>query len=180
MVKRTEMPQKSIISTLLVYLPYLVVIMAVSGCKPCLTASDYLFLDQNERKTKKAGCEFEKLANQYPELIKAETITDSIQVFTESVKVDTLLLAADTIKVEKDNFFTEIIYLNDSILVTGGCETDTIFVPYEVECPPIFDTSKLEPRSITTLQQVVLYIGWASLFGFLFMLVLAALSSRRR
>ena len=85
----------------------------------------------------------QRLVKNNPELIRVDTIhfRDTINVVTNEVYKDTLLtlksISKDTLIITKENLRIKTFYNyhTDSIFISGECQSDTVFVPYEVAIP---------------------------------------------
>ena len=85
----------------------------------------------------------QRLVKNNPELIRVDTIhfRDTINVITNEVYKDTLLtlksISKDTLIITKENLRIKTFYNyhTDSIFISGECQSDTVFVPYEVAIP---------------------------------------------
>jgi len=90
-----------------------------------------------EKKFRKAERKIEKLTIRYPELLKKDTINDTIQVTTEAIEVDTAFEAkdGDTVTIFKDRLRIKYYRQNDTVYLSGTCAADTIYktvsVPYQ-------------------------------------------------
>jgi hypothetical protein len=85
----------------------------------------------------------QRLVKNNPELIRVDTIhfRDTINVVTNQVYKDTLTtlksISKDTLIITKENLRIKTFYNyhTDSIFISGECQSDTVFVPYEVAIP---------------------------------------------
>ena len=85
----------------------------------------------------------QRLVKNNPELIRVDTIhfRDTINVITNEVYKDTLTtlksISKDTLIITKENLRIKTFYNyhTDSIFISGECQSDTVFVPYEVAIP---------------------------------------------
>ena len=90
-----------------------------------------------EKKFRRAERKIEKLTIRYPELLKKDTINDTIQVTTEAIEVDTAFEAkdGDTVTIFKDRLRIKYYRQNDTVYLSGTCAADTIYktvsVPYQ-------------------------------------------------
>jgi len=90
-----------------------------------------------EKKFRKAERKIEKLTIRYPELLKKDTINDTIQVTTEAIEVDTAFEAkdGDTVTIFQDRLRIKYYRQNDTVYLSGTCAADTIYktvsVPYQ-------------------------------------------------
>jgi len=85
----------------------------------------------------------QRLVKNNPELIRVDTIhfVDTIQHVTEEVHKDTVIANfstfKDTLIINKDNLTVKTYYnfTTDSIYIFGECDSDTLYIPYEVKIP---------------------------------------------
>jgi ribosomal protein L16 Arg81 hydroxylase len=90
-----------------------------------------------EKKFRRAERKIEKLTIRYPQLLKTDTINDTIQVTTEAIEVDTLFKAKDddTVTIFKDRLRIQYYRQNDTVYISGTCAADTIYktisIPYQ-------------------------------------------------
>lgn len=85
----------------------------------------------------------QRLVNNNPQLIKVDTIhfRDTINVITNQVYKDTLTtlksISKDTLIITKENLRIKTFYNyhTDSIFISGECQSDTVYIPYEVAIP---------------------------------------------
>jgi len=108
--------------------PTLYILLAallLSGCK----------LTKEERRMNRATKKLEKLTAKYPELVRTDTIRDTLH--TNRVHIDTTFVwQSDTVEVYRDNLRVRIVRLpGNSILIDAEC--DTVFVPVQVPCDTI-------------------------------------------
>ena len=108
--------------------PTLYILLAallLSGCK----------LTKEERRMNRATKKLEKLTAKYPELVRTDTIRDTLH--TNRVHIDTTFVwQSDTVEIERENLRVRIVRLpGDSILINAEC--DTVFVPVKVPCDTI-------------------------------------------
>ena len=103
-------------------------ILIISGCS----------LEQRvENKLRRAERKIEKLTIIYPQLLKRDTINDTIQITIPQVKVDTIFQGkdGDTVTLYKDRLRIQYIRQGDTVYISGECKTDTIYktvsVPFE-------------------------------------------------
>ena len=90
-----------------------------------------------------SGCSAEwhlrKAVRKNPELLKSQTInvTDTI-VLPGVALMDTVILKqADTITLVKDRFRVKIMRSYDTLIIDGGCDSDTIIRTVRVDVPQL-------------------------------------------
>jgi len=90
-----------------------------------------------EKKLRRAERKIEKLTILYPQLLKRDTINDTIQITIPQVEVDTIFQGTDgdTVTIYKDKLRIQYVRQGDTVYISGQCKTDTIYktvsVPFE-------------------------------------------------
>ena len=81
-----------------------------------------------ENKQRRAERKIEKLTIKYPELLKQDTITDTLNVFIPEIKHDTSFIdtTSDTTYIYKDKLRIKYIRVGDTTYIEGECKGDTI------------------------------------------------------
>jgi ribosomal protein L16 Arg81 hydroxylase len=108
--------------------PLIALILVLSSCS---------LEHRMEKKFRRAERKIEKLTIRYPQLLKTDTINDTIQVTTEAIEVDTLFKAKDddTVTIFKDRLRIQYYRQNDTVYISGTCAADTIYktisIPYQ-------------------------------------------------
>ncbi len=106
----------------------LALILILSGCS---------LEHRVEKKLRRAERKIEKLTILYPQLLKKDTVNDTIQITIPQVEVDTFFKTqdGDTVTLYQDRLRIQYIRQGDTIYLSGECQTDTIYktvsVPYE-------------------------------------------------
>jgi len=121
----------------------------------------------------------QRLVKKNPELIRVDTIhfIDTIQHVTEEVHKDTVIANfstfKDTLIINKDNLTVKTFYnfTTDSIYIFGECDSDTLYIPYEVKIP--VETIVVEESKFNWVH---FYLAMIFIFGVLF--ILAYIRSR--
>lgn len=92
-----------------------------------------------EKKFRRAERKIEKLTIRYPELLKKDTINDTIKVTTQAIQVDTIFKATDgdTVTLYKDKIRIKYVRQGDTVYLSGTCEADTIYQVVSVPCEQI-------------------------------------------
>ena len=92
-----------------------------------------------EKKFRRAERKIEKLTIRYPQLLKKDTINDTIKITTPAVQVDTIFNATDgdTITLYKDKIRVQYVRQGDTVYLSGECEADTIYKTISVPCEQI-------------------------------------------
>lgn len=82
-----------------------------------------------ESKFRKAERKIEKLTIRYPQLLKKDTINDTIKITTQAVQVDTIFNSTDgdTVTIFKDKLRIQYVKKGDTVYIRGECEADTIY-----------------------------------------------------
>jgi hypothetical protein len=90
-----------------------------------------------------SGCSAEwhlaRATKKNPDLLKPQTVTVVDTIVTEPVVVkDTVTLAkVDTVEIIKDKFRVKIMRSYDTLIIDGGCESDTIVRTVTVSVPQL-------------------------------------------
>ena len=107
-----------------------------------------------------SGCSAEwhlrKAVRKNPELLKSQTInvTDTI-VLPGVALMDTVILKqVDTITLVKDRFRVKIMRSYDTLIIDGGCDSDTIVRTVQVVVPQLV-------RSESRMQKVQRFTFWS-------------------
>ena len=103
-----------------------------------------------EKKFRKAERKIEKLTIRYPQLLKKDTINDTIKITIPQVKVDTIFTPTDgdTVTLYKDRLRVQYVRQGDTIYLSGECQSDTI---YQVVSVPV---EQIVVRKQTILEQI--------------------------
>lgn len=123
-----------------------------------------------------SGCSAEwhlrKAVRKNPELLKSQTInvTDTI-VLPGVALMDTVILKqVDTITLVKDRFRVKIMRSYDTLIIDGGCDSDTIVRTVQVVVPQLV-------RSESRMQKVQRFTFWS--FVSLLLVAIAVVIVRR-
>lgn len=123
-----------------------------------------------------SGCSAEwhlrKAVRKNPELLKSQTInvTDTI-VLPGVALMDTVILKqVDTITLVKDRFRVKIMRSFDTLIIDGGCDSDTIVRTVQVVVPQLV-------RSESRMQKVQRFTFWS--FVSLLLVAIAVVIVRR-
>lgn len=90
-----------------------------------------------EKKLRRAERKIEKLTILYPQLLKRDTINDTIQITIPQVEVDTFFQEkdGDTVTLYQDRLRIQYVRQGDTVYLSGECKSDTIYktvsVPFE-------------------------------------------------
>ncbi len=119
--------------------PIIALILILSGCS----------LEQRvENKLRRAERKIEKLTILYPQLLKRDTINDTIQITIPQVEVDTFFKTqdGDTVTLYQDRLRIQYVRQGDTVYISGECQTDTIYktVPVPFDLPFARKQSVLE------------------------------------
>ena len=81
-----------------------------------------------ENKQRRAERKIEKLTIKYPQLLKQDTITDTLNVYIPEIKHDTSFIdtTSDTTYIYKDKLRIKYIRVGDTTYIEGECKSDTI------------------------------------------------------
>jgi len=82
-----------------------------------------------EKKFRRAERKIEKLTIRYPELLKKDTINDTIKITIPQVQVDTIFNSTDgdTVTLFKDRLRVQYVRQGDTVYLSGECQADTIY-----------------------------------------------------
>ena len=82
-----------------------------------------------EKKLRRAERKIEKLTILYPQLLKKDTINDTIQITIPQVEVDTFFKTqdGDTITLYQDRLRIQYLRQGDTVYLSGECQSDTIY-----------------------------------------------------
>ncbi len=95
-------------------------ILVLSGCS----------LEQRvEKKLRRAERKIEKLTILYPQLLKKDTVNDTIQITIPQVEVDTFFKSqdGDTVTLYQDRLRIQYVRQGDTVYLSGECKSDTIY-----------------------------------------------------
>ena len=103
-----------------------------------------------EKKLRRAERKIEKLTILYPQLLKRDTINDTIQITIPQVEVDTFFQGkdGDTVTIYKDKLRIKYVRQGDTVYLSGECQTDTI---YQTVSVPV---EQIVVRKQTILEQL--------------------------
>jgi cadmium resistance protein CadD (predicted permease) len=103
-----------------------------------------------EKKFRRAERKIEKLTIRYPQLLKKDTINDTIEITIEQVKVDTIFTSTDgdTVTLYKDKIRIKYFRQGDTVYLSGECQADTI---YQIISVPV---EQIVVRQQTILEQL--------------------------
>lgn len=112
------------------------------------------FISKELRKKNKCNRKLERVLRKCPELltVKDTTIVLDTTIITKSVKVDTILsINFDTLEIIKDKFHLKLIRSVDTLIIDGGCESDTIYIDKIVKVP----VHTVAPIQLTIIEQLM-------------------------
>jgi hypothetical protein len=138
----------------------LIILILFTSCNP--------FISKELRRKNKCNRKLDKVTRKCPELTAKDTLITNFDttIVTKVVRVDTVINSNfDTVEIIRDKFSVKLIQLNDTILVNGGCESDTIYIDKIIKVP----YSKVQPIKLTFLQQLAnlfTRFWWWLLIGF--------------
>jgi len=103
-----------------------------------------------EKKFRRAERKIEKLTIRYPELLKKDTLHDTIKITTQKVEVDTIFNStdSDTVTLYKDKLRIQYVRQGDTVYISGECKSDTIYKTISV---PV---EQIVVRKQTILEQI--------------------------
>ena len=128
------------------YFNYIVLGLLITSCNP--------FITPELRHKNKCNRKLERVTRKCPELLTKDTLLVNFDttIITNEVRVDTLVWSKlDTILVNKDRFHVKIVRINDTLRVSGGCDSDTIYINKVIRVP--YDVVK--PIKLTVFEQIL-------------------------
>ena len=127
------------------------------------------FISKDLRRKNKCNIKLERVTKKCPELLKKDTIIAKVDttIVTNKVRVDTLVSTKhDTIEIIKDKFRVKIVNLIDTLLVEGGCDSDTIIVTRTIRVP----YNVVKPIELTPFEK---FANWIKPYWWLLIVFLA-------
>lgn len=143
-----RLPSNERLSYYAIMLMGLIAIIMLSSCS---TTKE---IRQANRSSKK----LDKLVERFPELMQRDTIRDTILFTVPETRFDTVVLKADTIEVNKDRWRVRIITKTDSVYVSGGCDTVTVYVPIQIPVERI-QPAVYKRLPLTWWQKALMFFG---------------------
>ena len=116
------------------------------------------FISKELRQKKRCNRKLERVLKKCPSLI---TSNDTIikldtMVLTPDVKIDTVFsLNFDTLEIFKDKFHLKLIKTTDTLIVDGGCLSDTIYVEKLVHVP----IKTIKQVEYTAFERISMWLG---------------------
>lgn len=144
---------------------FLSVILLLSSCNP--------FVNKDLRRKNKCNRKLERVTRKCPELLNKDTLIINLDttIVTREVRVDTLVSTKfDTLEIIKDKFHLKLIKTTDTLIIEGGCDSDTIYVEKIVKVP--YDVVK--PVQLTVWEQTMNWLG--NFWGWLVLLIVLYLA----
>ena len=117
-----------------------------------------------EKKIRRAEKKIVRFTEKYPQLLKQDTIRDTIRVYVPKVYTDTAFVPVegDTVFIDKDRLSIRYVTRNDSVFIEGECKSDTIYKTIEIPVETIV------VRKQTIVEQLT---AWARSFWWIIVLV---------
>lgn len=128
----------------------LILILTFSSCR---TTKEMRVCNRQAKKVEKAVAKCPSMR------IDSIFVRDTLTVVVPEIKVDTVVLKADTIQIVKDRWRVRIIEIGDSLAIDGGCDTDTLYVPFEVPCPPVVSPTIYKAKPLAWWQIALMCLG---------------------
>jgi len=112
-----------------------------------------------EKKLRRAERKIEKLTILYPQLLKRDTINDTLQITIPQIEVDTFFQGkdGDTVTIYKDRLRIQYVRQGDTIYISGECQTDTIYKTVSVPVEQIVVRKQSVLEQITQHGQRLLW-----------------------
>jgi hypothetical protein len=117
--------------------------LIVIGAAACGLIFSACSTPKDVRRMNRAEKKLTRLVNRFPELQTTDTIRDTVQFIVPPVVIDTTITIRDTVTVTKDRWRVRIINDGTNYQIDGGCDTDTVYVPFEVPCETIQPTKTI-------------------------------------
>jgi len=133
------------------YILILIAGLFLTSCNP--------FMTKDLRRKNRANRKLERLISKYPELKAKDTLVVKLDtvIITDSVVVSQAFsLKFDTVEIVKENFRLKLIKTTDTLIVEGGCMSDTIYVNKEIIVP--FET--IQKIELTPLEILSKFYKW--------------------
>ena len=139
---------------------YILVILSLlflTSCNP--------FMNKDLRRKNRGNRKLERLIKRFPNLEKGDTLIASFDtiIITEPTKVDTFFsMDFDTLEIIKDKFHLKLIKTTDTLLIEGGCISDTIYIDREIKVP----FERISKDKLTVIEEIITYFSryWNWLF----------------
>lgn len=90
---------------------------------------------RHDRRVDRADNRIERIVARFPELMRVDTISDTIVHHIASVRFDTSFIdtgGVDTIMIENDRLVIRYVRTGDTIMLLGECKADTVTIPIRV------------------------------------------------
>ena len=133
------------------YILILIAGLFLTSCNP--------FMNKDLRRKNRANRKLERLISKYPQLKAKDTLVVKLDtvIITDSVVVSqSFSLKFDTVEIVKENFRLKLIKTTDTLIVEGGCMSDTIYVNKEIIVP--FET--IQKIELTPLEILSKFYKW--------------------
>ena len=133
------------------YILILIAGLFLTSCNP--------FMTKDLRRKNRANRKLERLISKYPQLKAKDTLVVKLDtvIITDSVVVSqSFSLKFDTVEIVKENFRLKLIKTTDTLIVEGGCMSDTIYVNKEIIVP--FET--IQKIELTPLEILSKFYKW--------------------
>ena len=111
------------------------------------------------RRANRATKKLEKLTMRFPELMRPDTLRDTVAAIVMDVRIDTTFLQVDTITVQKDRLRVQVITEHDTVRIIGECLGDTIYVPVKIPVETI-QPVEYRPLPLTFKQRILIGAGY--------------------
>lgn len=113
----------------------IILLTLLSSCDPA---------KRMQRKIDRAENKIEKLTIKYPQLLKRDTVHDTVKGYVPLVTHDTAFIdvPGDTVTIENERVKVEYVRQLDSIYLNVISKPDTIEIPVEIPCETITVTKE--------------------------------------
>ena len=108
-----------------------------------------------QKRIERAERKIEKLTIKYPQLLRLDTLRDTITLTIDEVRHDTAFIPSegDTVFINKDRLRIKYVTRNDSVFIQGECKADTIYKTIEIP------TEKIEITKQSNLEYLTEKLG---------------------
>jgi len=131
----------------------LAILLAIFGLCVVFTSCNP-FISKELRRKNKCNRKLERVIKKCPELLNVDTLIVNFDttVITNEVRIDTLVqINFDTLLIREDKFHVKIVRINDTLRISGGCDSDTIFINKFIKVP----YNVVKPVQLTLFEQIL-------------------------
>lgn len=124
------------------------------------------------RRANRASKKLEKLTIRFPELLRADTLRDTVPAIVTNIKTDTTYILqnkVDTLYLEKNRLRVRTIFKHDTIIQEAEYLGDTIYVPVEIPVEKI-QPVQYKPMPLKWWQIALMFLGGGFIIGIFYRL----------